>query len=95
MAGAGSGRPGWHARSRLGDDRRVAIPAKVCARLGIAAGDPVVLEDDGEAVRIVPTARLLKEVQAAFAPYRAAGGGAVDELIADRRAEAAREDARG
>lgn len=34
--------------TKLGDDRRVAIPAKVCDRLGIAAGDPLVLEESAD-----------------------------------------------
>lgn len=83
-----------YTHTRLGEDRRVAIPAKLCARLGLAVGDPLVLEDDGDSLRLVPCARLLADVQAAFAPYRVPGESLVDELIAGRRAEASREDAR-
>jgi AbrB family looped-hinge helix DNA binding protein len=81
--------------SKLGEDRRVAIPAKVCARLGIAPGDPLVLEEDGESLRLIPFARLLQYIQATFAPYRIEGHSEVDELIAERRAEAAQDDSRG
>jgi AbrB family looped-hinge helix DNA binding protein len=81
--------------TRLGEDRRVSIPAKVCDRLGIAAGDPLVLEETDDSLRLIPCSRILQEVQAAFAPYRIEGESVVDELIAERRAEAAREDSRG
>lgn len=81
--------------TRLGDDRRVAIPARVCARLGLSAGDPLVLEDDGDSILLVPCAHLLRDVQAAFAPYQADDQAETDRLIGERRAEAAREDARG
>jgi AbrB family looped-hinge helix DNA binding protein len=80
--------------TKLGDDRRVAIPAKVCDRLGIAAGDPLVLEETADSLRLIPCAHVLREVQAVFAAHRTEGESLVDELIAARRAEAAREDAR-
>lgn len=84
-----------YTHTRLGEDRRVAIPAKTCTRLGLAVGDPLVIEEDGDALRLVPCAHLLRDVQAAFTPYRVPGESQVDGLIADRRAEVAREDARG
>jgi AbrB family looped-hinge helix DNA binding protein len=77
--------------TRLGEDRRVVIPAKVCERLGIAAGDPLVLEEEDDSLRLIPCSHLLREVQAAFAPFRSPGESLVDELIAERRAEAARD----
>jgi bifunctional DNA-binding transcriptional regulator/antitoxin component of YhaV-PrlF toxin-antitoxin module len=81
--------------TKLGEDRRIAIPAKTCKRLGLAAGDFLVLEEEGESLRLISSSQILREVQAAFAPYRREGVSEVDELIAERRAEAAREDSRG
>ena len=59
--------------TRLGEDRRVAIPAKVCARLGITVGDPLVLEEDNDSLRLIPCSRLLHDVQAVFEPFLAEG----------------------
>ncbi|AMV24227.1 hypothetical protein VT84_07510 [Gemmata sp. SH-PL17] len=80
-----------YTHTRLGEDRRVTIPAKVCTRLGLAAGEPLVLEEDHGTLRLIPCGHLLRDVQAAFAPYHTPGESLVDELIAERRAEAARE----
>jgi bifunctional DNA-binding transcriptional regulator/antitoxin component of YhaV-PrlF toxin-antitoxin module len=77
--------------TRLGDDRRVAIPAKLCHKLGWSVGEPLTFEEQGEALRIVPVSQILREIQESFAPYRTEGESLVDELIAEREAEAARE----
>jgi hypothetical protein len=47
------------------------------------------IRDDG--LHLVPFEQIIREVQAAFAPYRQPGVSVVDELIRERRAEAARE----
>ncbi len=80
-----------YTHTRLGEDRRVTIPAKVCTRLGLTAGEPLVWEEEGNTLRLIPCNHLLREVQAAFAPYHVPGESLVDELIAERRAEVARE----
>jgi bifunctional DNA-binding transcriptional regulator/antitoxin component of YhaV-PrlF toxin-antitoxin module len=77
--------------THLGDDRRLTIPAKVCHRLGWNAGEPLTFDEQGETLRIVPVSQVLREVQESFAPYRTEGESLVDELIAEREAEAARE----
>jgi AbrB family looped-hinge helix DNA binding protein len=81
--------------TRLGEDRRVAIPAKVCARLGIAAGDPLVLQEEEGSLRLIPCGHVLRDVQGVFALYRTERESQVDALIAERRAEAKRDDSRG
>ena len=70
-----------YTHTRLGEDRRVTIPAKLCTRLGLVAGEPLVLEEDGGTLRLIPCDRLLRDVQAAFAPYRAPGESLVDERV--------------
>ena len=50
----------------------------------------ITIEDDG--LHVVPYEQIIREVQAAFAPYRQPGVSAVDELIRERREEAAREE---
>jgi F0F1-type ATP synthase membrane subunit b/b' len=47
--------------------------------------------DNGE-LRIRPIAAVLAEVQAMVAPYLRASGDTVDQFIADKRAEAARDE---
>ncbi|OWK34918.1 AbrB/MazE/SpoVT family DNA-binding domain-containing protein [Fimbriiglobus ruber] len=79
--------------ARIADDGRVIIPAPLRKQLGLHPGDTVVLEQDGNALRISGYAHVIKEVQAAFAPYHVPGRSEVDELIAERRAEAFREEA--
>jgi bifunctional DNA-binding transcriptional regulator/antitoxin component of YhaV-PrlF toxin-antitoxin module len=78
--------------TRLGEDRRVTIPARLCARLGLTAGDPLVLQEDNGSLRLIPCGHVLRDVQSVFTLYRTEGKGEVDALIAERRAEAARDD---
>lgn len=85
--------PAFH--TKLGANRRVAIPAAMCHDLGLRPGDPVTIEAGAGGIRVVPFDRLIREVQAAFADCRVDGVNASDELVADRRAEAARESAGG
>ena len=51
-----------------------------------------VVVEDGE-VRISTWPNRVRQIQEVFAPMRRPGVSIVDELIADRRAEAAREEA--
>jgi AbrB family looped-hinge helix DNA binding protein len=71
---------------------RVTIPAQLRREAGIEVGDTVVVHvEDGRVVvetRAQLAARTRRDVARA-----AAGGSPVDELIAERRAEAAREQA--
>jgi len=66
-------------------------PAAVCQKLGMNPGDPVTIEIRGDGLYLVPYAQIIREVQAAFAPFKKPGVSAVDELIRDRRDEVARE----
>ncbi len=78
---------------RIANDGRVMIPATLRKRLGLHPGDTVVIEEEDNSARLSGYAQVLREVQTAFAPYRVSGLNVVDELIAERRAEAAKEDA--
>src|SRR5436309_14379154 len=77
--------------TRLGEDGRIVIPAECRKRFGLAPGDTVVVEADDQGLHVRSMAQVIKEVQASFAPYRKPGVSVVDELIAERRAEAANE----
>src|SRR5262245_43635095 len=78
---------------KLGDDGRLVIPASLRKEIGIKPGDTVVIESDGDSLLLRSYDRVLREVQDAFAPCRIPGASVVDELIAERRAEAADEEA--
>jgi bifunctional DNA-binding transcriptional regulator/antitoxin component of YhaV-PrlF toxin-antitoxin module len=79
---------------RFIEDGRVALPEVMRAALGIKDGDPVIvrLEDDG--IRIVSLPVAVRRAQAIVRRYVPEGVSLSDELIAERRAEARREDGR-
>ena len=75
----------------VGADGRVVIPATFRKEIGIRAGDTLVLESDGDSLLVRSYDQVLKETQDYFRRFVSPGASPVDELIADRRAEAARE----
>jgi bifunctional DNA-binding transcriptional regulator/antitoxin component of YhaV-PrlF toxin-antitoxin module len=78
--------------TKLGEGRRVAIPAELCRRYGIEPGDPVVLEPADSGIFIRPSDAVIREVQAFFSTIAPANDGLLsEELIRDRRQEAKRE----
>jgi AbrB family looped-hinge helix DNA binding protein len=81
-----------HTTLTLGDRGRVVIPAETRKRLGLKTGDALVLSEHGEEIRLMPLAARIKAMHGAWA-HLSVGRSVVDELIAERRAEAAREDA--
>jgi bifunctional DNA-binding transcriptional regulator/antitoxin component of YhaV-PrlF toxin-antitoxin module len=82
------------ARLKIGPGGRVIIPADMRAALGADEGDTLLASlADGE-LRLVSTPTAIRRAQAIVRAYIPAGGpSVVDELIADRRAEAAAEEA--
>lgn len=76
---------------RLVSGGRLQLPSEIRRELGLTDGDQVVMRVvDGE-LHVLPRRDVLKRIQAALKPYAPAGGSVADELIADRRAEAARD----
>jgi len=77
----------------LGDRGRIVLPAPVRARLGLRSGDRFLarVEDDGS-VRLVPYRQVVEAGRGLYAAH-APGRTLSEELIAERRAEAAREEA--
>jgi AbrB family looped-hinge helix DNA binding protein len=77
--------------TKLGEGRRVAIPADVCQKLGLHPGDPLAIEIHDDGLHLIPYAQIIRDVQKAFAPYKKRGVSVVDELIRERREEAGRQ----
>ncbi|MDR1634493.1 MAG: AbrB/MazE/SpoVT family DNA-binding domain-containing protein [Bifidobacteriaceae bacterium] len=73
--------------STMKDKGRVIVPAAIRARHGWGAGTTLVFQEDESGVRVMSA----DEALAAFRRSVAGKGGAVEELLAERRAEAARE----
>ena len=70
---------------------RIVIPAAARARLGIAPGDELILSVGDDVLEVRTYRQAVRLAQAAVAPYRVTGVSVVDELLGDRKAEAARE----
>jgi len=78
-------------RGKIAEGGRLVIPADLRRRLGLKAGDSVVMEvEDGE-LRVRSLKAAVARAQALVRRYVPAGESLVDELIRDRRAEAANE----
>lgn len=78
----------YHGRMIQGG--KVVIPAELRRELGLKAGDSVVFAREGDSVVIKTYAQVVRETQQSFRamikhPFT------VDDFIAERRAEAARE----
>lgn len=78
---------------KVSDGGRVVIPVAIRQSLGLKEGDTVLWElRGGEAVLTTRLAQM-REAQAMVRQYVPEGVSLVDELIADRRAENARDEA--
>lgn len=76
---------------RLSDGRRVVLPAQACEQLGIDVGDTVIIDVGEHGVQLHSLERSLAEFRAALNKKVPPGVNLVDELLAERRAEAKRE----
>jgi AbrB family looped-hinge helix DNA binding protein len=70
---------------------RLVIPARVRDQLGMAQGGSFAVHVENGSVRLEPMAQAIAEVQALVRAYVPDGISLSAELIADRRAAAARE----
>ena len=78
-------------RARVDDAGRIVIPAATRKQFGIDPGDEVLVKADDRGIHIVTADQAIREAQAFFAPYKKPGELVSDELIRERREEAARE----
>jgi AbrB family looped-hinge helix DNA binding protein len=73
------------ASMRVNENGRVVIPASFRKRLGIRAGDEVVLQIQGDELRITTLKRNIERAQRLVRKHVKPGTSLVDELIAERR----------
>jgi AbrB family looped-hinge helix DNA binding protein len=78
--------------TKLGEGRRVVIPAELCHRYHIEPGDPVILEPADSGIVLRPLDAVIRDVQAYFADAAPPDVLLSEELLNDRRAEADQED---
>jgi AbrB family looped-hinge helix DNA binding protein len=75
----------------LRDGGRIVIPASIRAALGLKTGDTLIARvEDGE-LRLTSRAEALRRLQTKIRAWDRGSGSVVDEFLAERRAEAARE----
>ena len=80
-----------YAKLKIGEAGRIVIPAEMRAAMMVKPGDTVTAQVVNGEFRIVSPKVALKRVQAVAQQFKRPGVSAVDELIAERRAEARRE----
>ncbi len=78
-------------RLKLSENGRVVIPAEVRRELGVEAGGELLLERQENGYRLTTRRQRIREAQQMMRRYIKPGTHAVDELIAERRKEAAHE----
>lgn len=78
-------------RLKVNENGRVVIPVEFRRALGVDAGDEVILSWKDDEIRITTMQRRIERAQRHVRQYVKPGVSLVDELIADRRREAARE----
>lgn len=75
----------------IGPDGRLVVPASLREALGWVPGETLDLRKDGDDLRITTRRKAARTAQALFARLPGGAGSAADALIAERRAEGARE----
>jgi bifunctional DNA-binding transcriptional regulator/antitoxin component of YhaV-PrlF toxin-antitoxin module len=76
---------------KIAPDGRVVLPVEFRRRLGVENGGDVQCAWEGGRLYIRSKEQVIRDVQAMVAPYLKGTRSLVDELIAERRAEAAKE----
>ncbi len=71
---------------------RLVLPVAVRKALGLKPGSRLILSVEGQVATLTPMQEAIRRAQAILAPYRPKDGHSVaDDLVAERRAEAARD----
>ncbi len=78
-------------RKIVGEGEELTVPASLREAMGVKPGDTVLVEVHGQELRIRSELSALRRVQQRLRKHVVDGHLVSDELIAERRAEAARE----
>jgi AbrB family looped-hinge helix DNA binding protein len=78
-------------RAKLNDEGRLVIPAACRKKLGMTAGQEVLLKVHNDGLLVYTQEQAIKRLQDWVARRVPPGVSLVDELITERRAEAAKE----
>lgn len=78
-------------RTKIGEGGRIVIPAKIRQAIGAKIGENVTLSVKNNSLRITTSKEALRRLQALVRKQVPEGVSLVDELIRDRREEAANE----
>ena len=78
-------------RTRIADGGRVVIPAEFRRALGLCVGDPILLILENGGVTLMSPDEAIRQARALVRRHVPEGHSLVDDLLAERRAEAARE----
>ncbi len=78
-------------KSKIGQSGRVVIPGEYRRRLGLRSGDEIIMHLDEEGLHLYTPAQAVARAQALVRRYVPEGRSLSDELISERREEAARE----
>ena len=73
------------------ENGRMVLPAELRRELGIGKGDRIVIEADGDTIVLSTPERSRRQARELFRRYVPEGRRLADEVIADRRSEAARD----
>lgn len=76
-------------KMKMSDGGRVVIPIEIRQALNLKEGDAVLWELDDGSARITTRAQRIRRAQALVRKHVPVGQSLADELIAERRAEAA------
>jgi AbrB family looped-hinge helix DNA binding protein len=79
-------------RSKVADAGRVVIPAEFRKAFGLEEGADVIVSRDAGGIRITPLREAIRQAQDYFASLAPPDVSLSDELLRDRRDEAARDD---
>jgi AbrB family looped-hinge helix DNA binding protein len=80
------------ASAKVNPNGRILIPAALREQMGIQVGDSVTMEVEDGVLRVESYRARIRRIQQEFAQYKKPGLLASDELVAERRDEARREE---
>ncbi|ATQ42226.1 AbrB/MazE/SpoVT family DNA-binding domain-containing protein [Caulobacter mirabilis] len=75
-------------RGRVTESGRLSLPAEFRRAVGLEQGGDVVIELDGQTIRVRSIAEVVADTQALAKQLFAGRGVSTDDFLADRRAEA-------